>query len=149
MKRHWNFPILAAHSQCFERHGKLTSESSHILYGQEQRHKHIITRSYCEIKYDLHLVQRKMILDNLTIFMMWFVTLYSCLVWTSINLQMYNMASHNIRVLYSLLSIFCFINYDLTNNGRSYSLITLSCNLLQFLHSFLFWNKMNVVVIHK
>lgn len=45
MKRHWNFPILAAHSQCFERHGKLTSESSHILYGQEQRHKHIITRS--------------------------------------------------------------------------------------------------------
>lgn len=41
------FPKLPAHSQGVERAVKLTTEASQIVYGQEARHKHIITKSLC------------------------------------------------------------------------------------------------------
>jgi len=40
-------PVLPCHSQTVERAVKLTSEASHLVYGQEARHRHIITKYSC------------------------------------------------------------------------------------------------------
>ena len=40
-------PKLPAHSQGVERAVKLTTEAPQVVYGQEARHKHILTKSLC------------------------------------------------------------------------------------------------------
>ena len=40
-------PVLSCHSQSVERVVKLTSETSHLVYGQEARHRHIVTKYCC------------------------------------------------------------------------------------------------------
>ena len=39
--------VLPCHSQSVERAVKLTSEASHLVYGQETRHRHIVTKYCC------------------------------------------------------------------------------------------------------
>lgn len=44
------FPNLPAHWQDMERGVKLTTKASEIMYGQEARHKHIITKLCHQIR---------------------------------------------------------------------------------------------------
>ena len=40
-------PVFPCHSQSVERAVKLTSEASHLVYGQEARHHHTVTKYCC------------------------------------------------------------------------------------------------------
>ena len=53
------FPNLPALSQGVEREVKLTMENSHVMYGQEARHKHIILATK-----DQHFRQKENTLNN-------------------------------------------------------------------------------------